>query len=103
MNDPAQRALVYAFVIASGLASGGAGPVFAALLTDRPHGPRFGFLIGLQNIAYGLGATLGPYLAGVLFDRFGNYALALLVMITSIVLSVAVVLAFARRLTALPR
>lgn len=101
VRDPSQRAPVYAFVIASGMATGGAGPVFAALLTDRLHGPRFGFLIGLQNIAFGGGATIGPFLAGALFDLRGNYTWAFLVLAASIVCSAAIILAAARRSPAL--
>jgi MFS family permease len=102
VHDPAQRVLAYLFVIASGLASGGAGPVFAALLTDRLHGPRFGFLIGLQNIAYGGGAAIGPFLAGVLFDARGNYTAAFLLMAALILSSAGIILAAARRLSPLP-
>ncbi len=103
VRNPSQRVLVSAFVLASGLAGGGTGPVFAALLTDRLHGPRFGFLIGLQNIAFGLGATAGPLLAGVLFDLRGNYTLAFVLLAGSIASSGAIVAAAARRRPDLPR
>lgn len=102
VRHPAQVVQVYAFVIAFGLASGGAGPVFAALLTDRLHGPRFGFLIGLQNIAFGGGAAIGPFLAGVLFDVMGNYTAAFLLLATLILTSAGIILAAARRLPPLP-
>jgi MFS family permease len=91
VRGPTDAALVSVFVLASGLATGGVAPVFAALLTDRLQGPRFGFLLGLQNIGYGAGATLGPYLAGALFDRFGNYNLTLLTIAASIVISSVIV------------
>jgi MFS family permease len=89
--------LVAIFVVASGLATGGVGPVFAALLTDRFHGPRFGFLMGLQNIAYGGGATLGPWVAGVLFDLTGNYAAAFSLFTLSIMTSALIVMLLGRR------
>lgn len=103
VHDPSQLAFVYAFLFASGVATGGAGPVFAALLTDRLHGPRFGFLIGLQNIAYGGGASIGPFLAGALFDVRGNYTMAFLVLAAGIASSAVIVLAVAPRLLALAR
>ena len=87
VRGPSQVLLVSVFVVASGLATGGASPVFAALLTDRLQGPQVGFLLGLQNIAYGGGATLGPFLAGALFDRFGNYTLAFALLAASSVVS----------------
>ncbi|HEY7677501.1 MAG TPA: MFS transporter [Candidatus Methylomirabilis sp.] len=102
VHDPAQWVPAYAFVIASGLASGGAGPVFAALLTDRLHGPRIGFLIGLQNIAFGGGAAIGPFLAGILFDARGNYTAAFLLLAALILFSAGIILAAGRRLSSLP-
>jgi len=90
-------------VVACGLATGGVGPVFAALLTDRLYGPRFGFLMGLQNIAYGTGATLGPLLAGMLFDLSGNYAAAFLLLMASIMVSATIISLLGRRTALLPR
>jgi MFS family permease len=101
VRTTAQSGLVWIFVAASGLALGGSAPVFAALLTDRFHGPRFGFLIGLQNIAFGLGATLGPFLAGAFFDVFGNYAAAFLLLTASIAASAMIVGTMVRRTSAL--
>ncbi len=77
--------------------------MFAAFLTDRLHGPRFGFLIGLQNIGFGTGATIGPLLAGVLFDLLGNYTLAFLLMAGAMLCSAAIISAVARRPPSLPR
>ncbi len=74
-------------VAASGLANGGASPVFAAFLTDRLQGPRLGHLLGLQNVGFGIGSMLGPYLAGLAFDRLGSYALAFLLMAAAVVAS----------------
>ncbi|MBI2455391.1 MAG: MFS transporter [candidate division NC10 bacterium] len=91
VRGPSQVLLVSIFIIASGLATGGASPVFAALLTDRLQGPQLGFRLGLQNIAYGGGATLGPFLAGALFDRFGNYTLAFALLAASSVISSVIV------------
>ncbi len=103
VRSPSQRVLVYAFVLASGLATGGIAPVFAALLIDRLHGPRLGVLIGLQNIGFGAGATAGPLLAGILFDLQGNYTLAFLLLSGAIASSAALVTAAARRPPALLR
>jgi MFS family permease len=71
--------------VASGLANGAATPVFAALLTDRLQGPRLGQLLGFQNLGFGFGSMLGPYLAGLSFDSFGNYTSAFLLMAAAIV------------------
>lgn len=103
VQRPSQEGLVYVFVLASGLAAGGIGPVFAALLTDRVHGPRVGFLIGLQNIAFGTGATIGPLLAGVLFDALGGYTAAFVTLAGASAASAIVIVTAARRPASRPR
>jgi MFS family permease len=97
VRDPSQTVFLGAFILASGMGMGANTPVFAAFLTDRLQGPRLGFLLGLQNIGFGAGAMLGPFLAGVLFDRLGSYTLAFLMMGSSIVLSSLIVTASAGR------
>ncbi len=87
VRAPSQVATLLLFVVAAGLALGGATPVYAALLTDRLQGPRLGFLLGLQNIGFGLGATVGPLLGGVIFDLLGSYTLAFLLMAACMALS----------------
>ncbi len=97
VRDPSQTVFLGAFILASGMGMGANTPVFAAFLTDRLQGPRLGFLLGLQNIGFGAGAMLGPFLAGVLFDRLGSYTLAFSLMGGSIVLSSLIVTASAGR------
>jgi MFS family permease len=98
VRSPQQPLVIAVFVIASGLASGGVGPVFTAFLTDRLQGPRLGSLLGLQNIGFGVGAVLGPYLAGALFDALHSYTLAFLITGAAAVGSSALLSATARRL-----
>jgi MFS family permease len=85
VTGPAQVLPLGLFIAASGLANGGASPVFAAFLTDRLQGPRLGHLLGLQNLGFGVGSMLGPYLAGLAFDRLGSYTWAFLLMAAAIV------------------
>jgi OFA family oxalate/formate antiporter-like MFS transporter len=91
------------FIVAIGVANGGVGPVFTAFLTDRLQGPRLGFLLGLQNIGFGIGATLAPYLAGAAFDLLGGYTLVFSLMACSIIGSSFIVSATARRPSAASR
>ncbi|HSC70902.1 MAG TPA: MFS transporter [Candidatus Methylomirabilis sp.] len=97
VRDSSHIVFLGPFILASGMAMGANTPVFAAFLTDRLQGPRLGFLLGLQNIGFGAGAMLGPFLAGVLFDRLGSYTLAFSLMGGSIVLSSIIVTATAGR------
>ncbi len=96
-RDPTQFVPLWVFIIATGLASGGIAPVFAAFLTDRLQGPRLGFLLGLQNIGFGLGATLAPYLAGAAFDMMGSYTLVFMLMAAGMIASSLIVSGSARR------
>ncbi|HSB81440.1 MAG TPA: MFS transporter [Candidatus Methylomirabilis sp.] len=102
VRSPSQTFLLYAFVLAIGMATGGGPPVFAAFLTDRLQGSRVGFLLGLQNIGFGLGATFGPFLAGASFDLLGSYSPAFLLMAAAMLVSSAIVSGSARRSTPAP-
>jgi MFS family permease len=97
VHSPSHLLLLVVSVMTVGVANGGASPVLAAFLTDRLQGPRLGFLLGLQNIGFGAGATLGPYLAGLAFDWLGNYTLAFILMALSMVVSSLIISGTARR------
>ena len=84
-RDPSHVVTLCVYVVAAGVASGGVSPVFTAFLTDRLQGPRLGFLLGLQNIGFGVGATLAPYLTGAAFDLLGGYTLIFALMALAIV------------------
>lgn len=90
-RHPSHVITLWVHVIAMGLSNGGVSPVFASLLTDRLQGPRLGFLLGLQNIGFGIGAALAPYLAGAAFDLFGGYTLVFTVMALAMVGSSTIV------------
>jgi MFS family permease len=96
-RHPSQVVTLWLHVIAIGLSNGGVSPVFASLLTDRLQGPRLGFLLGLQNIGFGVGAALAPYLAGAAFDLFGGYALVFTFMAFAMIGSSAIIFLSAPR------
>jgi MFS family permease len=51
--------------------------------------PNFGKILGLLDIGFGLGAALGSYLAGVLFDHFRSYDLTFYLVMVLILTSMA--------------
>jgi len=65
--------MLYPFGILLGFGYGGHAPQFPALVRELFGMKRMGRNIGLQQIFYGLGALLGPLLAGWMFDRTGSY------------------------------
>ena len=63
----------YLALVVLGIGGGGAVPL-RPLLTSQFFGSlQFGALFGALELAYGLGATVGPLLAGWVFDQTGNY------------------------------
>ncbi|MBM4432838.1 MAG: MFS transporter [Chloroflexi bacterium] len=71
--------MFYLFAIIFGFAYGGIAalisPAVAELFGLRTHGP----LLGIVTCAWGVGATLGPIMAGHIFDASRNYFQAFLV------------------------
>jgi MFS family permease len=72
-----------------GLRYGGVSVVYAASADDLYAGPNFGKILGLLDIGFGLGAALGSYLAGVLFDHFRSYDLTFYLVMVLILTSMA--------------
>jgi MFS family permease len=66
---------VYAFVAAFGLSFGARGPILTGMTAGHFGGPTFGTIYGAISLAHGLGTALGPWAAGALFDRTGDYGL----------------------------
>jgi MFS family permease len=80
---------VVLFVLLMGLGYGGVSVVYAASAADLYQGPHFGKILGLLDIGFGLGAALGSYLAGFLFDRFRSYELTFYLVMVLILASIA--------------
>ena len=70
--------MLYVFAIAFGAATGGLTPPTAALIGDTFGVRHVGFVFGLLEIGWVLGAALGPALAGYVFDVTGRYYTAFL-------------------------
>lgn len=81
-------ALVLFAVALMGLGYGGTSVVYGASAADLFQGPHFGKILGIMEIGFGLGACLGSYLAGFLFDHFHTYHMAFYIVMGLIVLSI---------------
>jgi MFS family permease len=70
---------LYLFAAIFGFATGGcaasASPLVAELFGLRSHG----LILGIINFGYCIGAALGPFLAGYIFDVTSSYSVAFLV------------------------
>ena len=66
-------ALLSGYLLMFGLGYNGIAPVYASAVSDRFAGKNLGTILGLLDLGFGLGSALGPWWAGWMFDRHGNY------------------------------
>ena len=71
--------MLYLFAAVFGLANGGMGalssPIVASLFGLRSHG----LIYGVIDFGFAIGAAVGPFLAGYIFDITGSYQVAFLI------------------------
>jgi len=79
--------LVYAFVTLAGCGWGVTSPIFMSVAADLFQGRSFGLIYGINEAVLGLGAAVGPWLGGLVYDTTGTYRVALMIAIVSTVLS----------------
>ena len=65
--------LVYAFVLFFGLMQGARGPIIIVLVARLFPGGGVGTIYGTLSLAMGLGAGLGSWSSGLLYEWTGNY------------------------------
>ncbi len=83
--------LIYIFALAFAMAYGVATPLGPAVGADLFTGPRFGAIYGTIGMANGLGAAIGAWFAGYIFDATGSYFTAFAVAAGSSLLSIVTV------------
>lgn len=75
--DSEMPIILYTFAILHGLGSGATGTISSSLKADIFHGKNFGIIFGWIQTGTGIGAAIGPWLFGLIYDRTGNYFPAL--------------------------
>jgi MFS family permease len=87
---PAHREtwLVYVMVAAQGLLGYGLASVFGAIPMELFQGARYGSIFAALNLASNAGAGMGPWVAGLVYDRTGSYAPAFWIAIACSAVSV---------------
>jgi MFS family permease len=83
--------LLYLMVTSQGLLGYGMASVYSAIPLELFQGRQYGAIVGVLSGASTLGAGLGPWVTGALYDRTGSYALAFWVAITLSLLSIVCV------------
>jgi cyanate permease len=66
-------ALLSGYLLTYGIGFNGISPVYASAVSDRFAGKNLGTILGVLDLGFGLGSALGPWWAGWMFDRYGNY------------------------------
>jgi len=89
--------LLTAFILLFGVGFSGISPVYAATVADLFPGRNLGKTMGLLDQGFGLGAAGGPYVAGLLYDRMGNYQGTLIMLMVGMVAFGAALFAAASR------
>jgi MFS family permease len=67
------------FAVVYGIGYGGLDPPITALIGDVFGLRRVGVIMGSLIVGWGLGAALGPFLAGLIYDMSGSYTIAFLI------------------------
>ena len=67
---------VVLFVLLIGVGYGGVGVLYGTSVADLFQGPNIGKILGILDVGFGLGAALGTYLAGFLYDRLHTYQIS---------------------------
>jgi MFS family permease len=80
---------VVVFVVLMGLGYGGTSVLYSTAAADLFQGRHFGKILGLMEIGFGLGASLGSAIAGVVFDYFQTYRPAFYLTIGLMLASIA--------------
>lgn len=74
--SPDQHVLLWLHACFFGLTWGARGPAITAKTADLFPGPNLGTILGVITIGTGLGAALGSWAAGFVFDVTGSYRVA---------------------------
>ncbi|HEX3954314.1 MAG TPA: MFS transporter [Stellaceae bacterium] len=85
ITSPDQHLLLWLHACFFGLTWGARGPAITAKTADLFPGSQLGTILGVITIGSGLGAAVGSWAAGWIFDVSGSYRLAFMLSIASYV------------------
>ncbi len=83
ITSPDQHLLLWLHGCGFGLTWGARGPAITAKTADLFPGPRLGTILGVITIGSGLGAAIGSWAAGWIFDVTASYRIAFLLSIAA--------------------
>jgi len=65
--------LLVGYLLMFGIGFTGISPVYASSVADKFAGKNLGTILGMLDLGFGLGSAAGPWWAGWMYDRYGNY------------------------------
>lgn len=77
--------MLYVFVIAYSLGTGGLSAITAAATGDIFSGNTLGLIISTQAVSFGVGSAIGAYFGGYFFDQRGSYTIPFIMVLLSII------------------
>ena len=77
---------LYLFAIVFGFAFNGLTTAISALLGDIFGIHSIGSIMGMLEIGFGIGAAIGPFIAGIIYDASGSYYIAFLIFAGALLL-----------------
>jgi MFS family permease len=83
--------MFYLFAIVYGFAYSGFASSMAALISDVFGLSRIGTIFGALEVSFGIGAALGPFIGGLVFDLNGSYYTAFTIIAVSMFLATLLV------------
>ena len=83
ISGPDQTWLLWIHACFFGLTWGARGPMITAKTADLFPGRHLGAILGVISVGTGLGAALGAWASGLIFDLSGSYRFAFLLSIAS--------------------
>lgn len=84
-RDTSSPWMLYVFALLFGACQGIDRPITMAAKADVFRGEHLGMIMGFNNVGYGLGGAIGPWLAGYIFDVSGSYLVAFIIVISCLV------------------
>jgi MFS family permease len=88
----------YVYGLLAGVGYAVTAPLIPAVVSDLFPGRNFGAIFGALHVANALGASLGPWVGGRVFDTTGSYAAAFVsALLTLLVTTLALWVAAPRR------
>ena len=96
LSSPMTAWTLRTFAVIYGLAYGGAFPIMNILVAEAFGVTHIGKITGFASIGSAVGGTLGPWLAGYIFDTTSSYSLAFLIGAGASLIAIVLIVPFAK-------